>query len=46
MSEDLVKVVIDYNQAELNVKESIPTGRWKKIFQGGEVNSSLQPNAK
>jgi len=41
MSEDLIKVVLDYNFGESYDKEKISTGRFIKIHSGEKI---LSPN--
>jgi hypothetical protein len=45
MSEDLMKLVLDYNFAEFSERENISTGRFIKIHSGEKVLSpSFVPN--
>jgi hypothetical protein len=41
MSEDLIKVVLDYNFGEFSDKEKISTGKFIKIHSGEKI---LSPN--
>ena len=44
MSEDLVKVVIDYDLANSQLKNQIDTGQWIKIYQGEKLDFEDLPN--
>jgi hypothetical protein len=44
MSEDLIRVVIDYNTSDLKDKSNIDTGKFVKIYSGEEINITDLPN--
>ena len=44
VSEDLVKVVVDYANASKEDKQSIDTGKFKLIFKGNDLKEIELPN--
>ena len=44
MSEDLMKVVLDYNSADIKERDKISTGNFIKIHEGGIVDINYIPN--
>jgi hypothetical protein len=45
MSEDLIKVVIDYNLSFSENKTDISTGNFIKIHEGMKIDKNLNPNS-
>jgi hypothetical protein len=46
MSDDLIKVVVDYNLATEADKENISTGAFKRIYSGEGIDLNYLPNKK
>ncbi len=44
MSDDVIKVVVDYNLADGKDKENILTGKFKKVYEEGISELDYLPN--